>query len=81
VAKIIGTRNQAMLLRNLSRHPSTESGSSFGFSLARTHSGKPDDDTFTCGDGPPAPAEIFLEMGFVVAAALGLAVIVGLAPL
>jgi hypothetical protein len=75
VAKIINTRNQPMLLRNVSHDSSTESGAF----LAWTHLGKPKDDALTRRDGPPAPGEIFLEMGFVVAAALGLAVIVGLA--
>ena len=68
-----------MLLRSLSPHSSTESGSSLRLGLDRTRSDNPGEDALPRRHGPPAPAEIFLEMGLVVAAALGLAVVVGLA--
>jgi len=68
-----------MLLRNLSPHSSTESGASLRLDLDWTRSDEPGKDALPQRHDPPAPAEIFLEMGFVVAAALGLAVVVGLA--
>jgi hypothetical protein len=68
-----------MLLGNFGSHSSTESGSFLRRDRGPAGANKPGDGAFQLRQGPPAPAEIFIEMGLVVAAALGLAVVVGLA--
>ena len=65
-----------------SRHlslPSIKNNPSRWFDLDRAGAGRPEAQRLSPQRDPPAPAEIFLELGVAVAAACGLAVIVGLA--
>jgi hypothetical protein len=65
-----------MSLLHPSLHPSTERARSLD--LDCTRAGTPTGQSASPLGGPPAPADIFLEMGIAVAAALGLAVVLGL---
>jgi hypothetical protein len=68
-----------MLLSAANGSSPTKSNASIRLSSAWTRPSKPEGDAFPPHSDPPSPGDLFFEIGLVIAAALGFAVIVGLA--